>query len=274
MSSYSGKTKITARADCTSIITGEKNWHQQPARTSVRQLRVGEWQISAGDLTGDTENAKCNVKAGEQRQEAGRCPLTRALLRCLAVALWDLPSLLFCLAVCLSSIYSQKNSRCLVRKKQLSLENIIKYRDRKSRPEKNKEWRRKRDCKGEVGGGIKTLQNPNYLFIQKECTSSLLCTHPALPWEVQRCNSQLCPWQVTLFCCVSIYYLEMAAGMLLLLRDSICLVRLQTFRLRDTHTLILLVNHVWWELGVLWEEKSPQELLSQCACWFERSGSL
>lgn len=56
-----------------------------------------------------------------------------------------------------------------MRKKRLSLENIIKQRDMKNRLEKKKLRERKneggRDQKGGVGGRIKTLQNPRYLFI-------------------------------------------------------------------------------------------------------------
>lgn len=54
---------------------------------------------------------KCSVKAAEQSQEAVRRALARALLGRLAVTLWALASLRFCLAAFLSSTYSQKKQQ-------------------------------------------------------------------------------------------------------------------------------------------------------------------
>lgn len=70
-SSYSGKTKIRAKADRISVITGEKrNWHHRPADTSVRQPRVGRWQISPGDLTGERDR-ECQMWQESRRAKAG-----------------------------------------------------------------------------------------------------------------------------------------------------------------------------------------------------------
>lgn len=146
--SYYGKNKITAEADC---ITGNPLLpKRQGIGTSILQALLWGRPGSAGDRLHlvawlEIENTKHSVKAVEQSQEAVRCALAKAPFMCSAVALWGLPSLCSGLAAFLSSICSQKkSSRSIVRKKLLSLENLIKYRDIKNRPEKKEKNEQRR----------------------------------------------------------------------------------------------------------------------------------
>lgn len=150
MTSYSGKTKITAKADC---ITGNPLLlEERGTGTSSTQALLWGDRGWAGDrfnlvtwLERPMANTKHNVRAAERKTMGLRGERSPEPPR--AAALWGLASLHSCLPTFLSSTYSQKSSRCLVRKKRLSLENIIKQRDMKNRLEKKiikrkKEWRR------------------------------------------------------------------------------------------------------------------------------------